>query len=38
MRFPRTVGFIRTDKRAEDATTVSEVIELFDQQKRVKVE
>jgi len=38
MRFPRTVGFIRTDKRAEDATTVAEVIELFDQQKRVKVE
>jgi DNA ligase-1 len=38
MRFPRTVGFIRTDKRAEDATTVAEVIELFEQQKRVKVE
>lgn len=38
MRFPRTVGFIRPDKRAEDATTVAEVIELFDQQKRVKVE
>jgi DNA ligase 1 len=38
MRFPRTVGFIRTDKRAEDATTVAEVIELYDQQKRVKVE
>ncbi len=38
MRFPRTVGFIRTDKRAEDATTVAEVIELFNQQKRVKVE
>ncbi|HUJ78933.1 MAG TPA: ATP-dependent DNA ligase [Nitrospiria bacterium] len=38
MRFPRTVGFIRTDKRAEDATTVAEVVELFEQQKRVKVE
>jgi DNA ligase-1 len=38
MRFPRTVGFIRTDKRAEDSTTVAEVIELYDQQKRVKVE
>jgi DNA ligase-1 len=38
MRFPRTVGFIRPDKRAEDATTVAEVIELFEQQKRVKVE
>jgi DNA ligase-1 len=38
MRFPRTVGFIRTDKRSEDATTVAEVIELFEQQKRVKVE
>jgi DNA ligase-1 len=38
MRFPRTVGFIRIDKRAEDASTVAEVIELFDQQKRVKVE
>jgi DNA ligase-1 len=38
MRFPRTVGFLRADKRAEDATTVAEVIELFNQQKRVKVE
>ena len=38
MRFPRTVGFIRADKRAEDATTVAEVIKLFDLQKRVKVE
>lgn len=37
LRFPRTVGFIRPDKRPEDATTVKEIIELFEMQKRVKL-
>ncbi|MFH1458926.1 MAG: ATP-dependent DNA ligase [Candidatus Omnitrophota bacterium] len=29
LRFPRTVGFIRTDKNAEDATCVDEIINMF---------
>lgn len=37
LRFPRTVGFIRTDKNAEDATTVGEIIDMYDQQKKVKL-
>lgn len=37
LRFPRAVGFIRTDKKPEDANTVHEIIEMFDQQKKVKV-
>lgn len=37
LRFPRTVGFIRPDKRPEDATSVKEIMEMFDQQKRVKL-
>ncbi|GAB4407476.1 MAG: ATP-dependent DNA ligase [Thermodesulfovibrionales bacterium] len=37
LRFPRAVGFLRSDKKAEDANTVKEIIEMFQQQKKVKV-
>lgn len=37
LRFPRATGFIREDKRAEDANTVKEIIEMFERQKKVKV-
>jgi DNA ligase 1 len=32
LRFPRVVGFIRTDKKPEDATTVKEILRMFDKQ------
>jgi DNA ligase-1 len=32
LRFPRLVSFRDADKRPEDATTVSEIVELYDQQ------
>ncbi|MFY9269215.1 MAG: ATP-dependent DNA ligase [Candidatus Manganitrophaceae bacterium] len=38
LRFPRVQGFIRIDKRAEESTTVAEIVKMFDQQKRVKME
>lgn len=38
LRFPRAVGFLRQDKRPEDANTVKEVIEMFEIQKKVKVQ
>jgi len=38
LRFPRVQGFIRTDKNPQDATTVAEIIEMFNLQKRVKME
>lgn len=38
LRFPRVQGFIRTDKSPRDATTVAEIIEMFNLQKRVKME
>jgi DNA ligase-1 len=38
LRFPRIQGFIRADKSAEDATTVSEIVSMFDRQKHVKME
>ncbi len=38
LRFPRVVGFIREDKGPYDATTVSEIVSLFNLQKRVKME
>lgn len=38
LRFPRAVGFLRHDKKPEDANTVKEVIEMFKQQKNVKVQ
>lgn len=37
LRFPRTVGFIRPDKSADDATTVMEIIDMYSQQKKVKI-
>lgn len=37
LRFPRAAGFLRSDKRPEDANTVKEIIEMFEQQKKVKV-
>lgn len=37
LRFPRAVGFLRTDKKPEDANTVKEIIGMFEQQKKVKV-
>jgi DNA ligase-1 len=38
LRFPRVQGFLREDKRPEDANTVSEIVELYELQKRVKLE
>ncbi|MCD6383727.1 MAG: DNA ligase, partial [Thermoplasmata archaeon] len=36
LRFPRFTGRYRDDKRAEDATTVDEIVEMYKaQQKRV---
>ena len=37
LRFPRIVSFRGADKRAEDATTVREIAELFRQQRERKV-
>ncbi len=37
LRFPRSTGFIRFDKRPEDTNTVKEIIEMFEQQKQVSV-
>lgn len=36
LRFPRVVSFRGADKRAEDATTVQEITELFHQQRERK--
>ncbi len=38
LRFPRVVGFIREDKGPDDATSVAEIVSLFNLQKRVKME
>ena len=37
LRFPRAVGFLREDKKPEDANSVKEIIELFEMQRKVKV-
>lgn len=37
LRFPRAVGFLREDKKPEDANSVKEIRELFEMQKKVKV-
>ncbi len=38
LRFPRIVGWIRSDKGPEDATTEKEVIEMYRSQKHVRLE
>ena len=39
LRFPRLVSDgIREDKSSDDATTTKEIIEMFDQQKKIKVD
>lgn len=37
LRFPRAVHFLRVDKKAEDATTVKEIIAMFKKQGTKKV-
>lgn len=32
LRFPRVVGFIRMDRKAEDATTVKEILRMYEKQ------
>jgi DNA ligase-1 len=34
LRFPRMTGWIREDRRPEDATTVAEITEMYDQQRQ----
>lgn len=38
LRFPRIVSWIREDKRAEDANTVKEIIEMYELQKHVSLQ
>jgi DNA ligase-1 len=38
LRFPRVVHFIRADKKPEDATTVREILKMFEKQRSTKVE
>jgi DNA ligase-1 len=38
LRFPRAVSFVRADKLPEDATTVEEVLRMFQMQRKVKIE
>ena len=37
LRFPRLISFRGTDKRAEDATTVKELISMYKQQRKIKL-
>ena len=37
LRFPRVIGFIRADKKPEDATTVKEIVKMFEKQTTSKV-
>jgi len=37
LRFPRVERFIRVDRVPEDATTVKEIQEMYDMQKKVEV-
>jgi DNA ligase-1 len=37
LRFPRAVSFIRTDKKAEDANSVNDIIEMYNEQKNISV-
>lgn len=36
LRFPRIQGWIRQDKKAEDATTTTEIEKIFEMQKKIK--
>jgi DNA ligase-1 len=38
LRFPRMVGDLRADKKAEDATTVAEIIKMYKMQRRTQLE
>ena len=38
LRFPRMVGDLRTDKKPEDATSVSEIIKMYKMQRRTQME
>jgi DNA ligase-1 len=38
LRFPRIIGEIRKDKSPEDSTTTKEIIEMFKQQKKTRIE
>ncbi len=37
LRFPRIVGWIRTDKAPEDATTEDEIVEMYKMQQKIEV-
>lgn len=37
LRFPRVIGFIKEDRSPEQATTVNEIFEMFQQQKKEKI-
>lgn len=37
LRFPRVERFVRIDRRPEDATTVKEILEMYNMQKKVEV-
>ncbi|MCW1292439.1 MAG: ATP-dependent DNA ligase, partial [Candidatus Parvarchaeota archaeon] len=38
LRFPRAVGFIRSDKSVDDVNTTKEIVEMYNNQKKVKLE
>lgn len=37
LRFPRVEQFVRIDRKPEDATTVKEILEMYNMQKKVEV-
>jgi len=37
LRFPRVEKFVRIDRKPEDATTVQEILEMYNMQKKVEV-
>ncbi|MEM0148804.1 MAG: ATP-dependent DNA ligase [Candidatus Micrarchaeaceae archaeon] len=38
LRFPRIIGSVRADKSPEDSTTTKEIIEMFNNQKKERIE